>query len=84
MAKLPQNSQLPLSVSGQTSKLGSPNMMVSMITGPFLFGLLGARAIAEGLTQLGLASEEVFRGERLPILHTVPDATSHNTVSEPE
>ena len=59
-------------------------MIVSMITGPFLLGLVGARAIAEGLTQLGLASEEVFRGERLPILHTVPDPISPNDASESE
>ena len=59
-------------------------MIVSMVTGPFLLGLIGARAIADSLTQLGLASEEVFRGERLPILPTVPDATSPNRASEPE
>ncbi|MBE7380769.1 MAG: hypothetical protein F6J95_005100 [Leptolyngbya sp. SIO1E4] len=53
-------------------------MVVSMVTGPFLVGLIGAQAIAESLTQLGLASEEFFRGERLPILPTVPEASSQN------
>ncbi|MEM9003949.1 MAG: hypothetical protein AAGE59_10530 [Cyanobacteria bacterium P01_F01_bin.86] len=55
-----------------------------MMTGPFLLGLVGVRAIAAGLTQLGLASEEVFRGERLPILHTVPDSIFQNDAPEPE
>lgn len=59
-------------------------MIVSMMTGPFLLGLVGVRAIAAGLTQLGLASEEVFRGERLPILHTVPDSIFQNDAPEPE
>ncbi len=59
-------------------------MVVSMLTGPFLLGLLGARAIADGLTQLGLASEEVFRGERLPILHTVPETAFQKDASETE
>ncbi|MEL6383240.1 MAG: hypothetical protein AAFQ89_12475 [Cyanobacteria bacterium J06626_18] len=55
-----------------------------MVTGPFLLGLIGARAIADGLTELGLISEEVFRGERLPILHTVPDTAFQNDDSEAE
>lgn len=45
-------------------------MILSMMTGPFLLGLIGAQAIAEGFTQIGLASEEFFRGERLPVLQT--------------
>lgn len=54
-----------------TARNGHPSLdvVVSMMTGPFLLGLIGARAIADGLTQLGLASEELFRGERLPTLH---------------
>lgn len=51
-------------------------MVLSMMTGPFVLGLIGAQAIAEGFTQLGLASEEFFRGERLPVLQTPPDETA--------
>ncbi len=47
---------------------GRPDMVVSMMTGSLLLSLLGARAIASSLTQLGIASEELFRGERLPTL----------------
>ncbi|MEL6763960.1 MAG: hypothetical protein AAFO87_09895, partial [Cyanobacteria bacterium J06607_6] len=82
--KFSQNSQLPLSISDPTGRKGAPNVVVSMVTGPFLLGLIGARAIADGLTELGLISEEVFRGERLPILHTVPDTAFQNDDSEAE
>ena len=47
-------------------------MVLSMMTGPVLLGLISAQAIAEGFTQIGLASEEFFRGERLPVLPTPP------------
>lgn len=75
---------LPMSrsVSPQANRHESLNVVLSMMTGPFLVGLIGARAIAEGLTHLGLVSEEFFRGERLPVLPTVPEeasATSDST-----
>ncbi|WP_008319067.1 hypothetical protein [Leptolyngbya sp. PCC 6406] len=54
---------------------GQPDMVVSMMTGSLLLGLLGTRAIASSLTQLGIASEELFRGERLPVL-TLSDSAS--------
>ncbi|NBD15869.1 MAG: hypothetical protein GVY04_06905 [Cyanobacteria bacterium] len=44
-------------------------MALSLLTVPFLAGLVGARSLQEGLTSIGEASEEVFRGARLPILH---------------
>jgi hypothetical protein len=47
------------------------------MTGPFLVTLMGARALSDALTQLGLASEELFRGERLPILQSVPNQTDY-------
>lgn len=52
-------------------------MVISMMTAPLLVGLLAGRAIADSLTQLGLASEELFRGERLPTL------TTHDSPSPP-
>lgn len=33
---------------------------------PLLAAVVGTRFIAQGLTELGQASEELFRGERLP------------------
>lgn len=47
---------------------GVPTVLLSVMTGPLILGLIGAQAVADGLTQLGIASEEVFRGERLPNL----------------
>ncbi|NER81686.1 MAG: hypothetical protein F6K42_19420 [Leptolyngbya sp. SIO1D8] len=60
----------------------SPNLVLSLVTGTFLLGLIGVRAVSEGLTQLGLASEEYFRGERLPILQTDPEPSSRKNSNE--
>lgn len=71
-----ENSQLLKLVSKQMNRHRSSSMVLSIMTGPFLAGLIGARAIAESLTQLGFASEELFRGERLPTLQTIPGASA--------
>ncbi|NEQ44478.1 MAG: hypothetical protein F6K00_13330 [Leptolyngbya sp. SIOISBB] len=42
------------------------------MTGPFLVTLMGVRTLADTLEQVGIVSEEFFRGVRLPNLHTVP------------
>ncbi len=42
---------------------------VSALTVPFLGGLVTARSLLKGLITLGEASEEVFRGDRLPIIY---------------
>lgn len=65
-----EESQAPASFSWSIDKHWSPNVVLSMVTGPFLMGLIGAHALVEGLTQLGIASEEFFRGERLPSIPT--------------
>jgi hypothetical protein len=50
---------------------------VGLGTAPLLVGVLGARAIASAIQELGCASEEIFRGDRLPILKiTPPDVES--------
>jgi hypothetical protein len=59
------------------SKLSS-DVLVSVATVPMLIALVGSKVLAEVAQSLGLASEEVFRGDRLPVLH-VPI-----TSSEPE
>ncbi|WP_346294000.1 hypothetical protein [Sphaerothrix gracilis] len=46
----------------------APNLLVSLATAPVLLGILGGRALGEFVQQLGLASEELFRGDRLPVL----------------
>lgn len=48
------------------------DLLLSLATGPMLLGILAAQAVGSWLQSVGLASEEVFRGDRLPVLH-VPD-----------
>lgn len=47
---------------------GNPVLWLSLATVPLLFILLTTKALFEIMQQLGLASEELFRGDRLPIL----------------
>jgi hypothetical protein len=44
-------------------------LALSLFTAPFLVSLVGARSLQAGLISLGEASEEIFRGDRLPVLH---------------
>jgi hypothetical protein len=43
-------------------------LSVSLLTLPLLGGLVASRWAMAGLIQLGTASEELFRGDRLPLL----------------
>lgn len=43
-------------------------IVLSLATGPLLLGILASKAALELLQGIGAASEEVFRGDRLPIL----------------
>lgn len=43
-------------------------ILLQFSAGAMLMGLVGAKAIAQTQEALGQASEEVFRGDRLPIL----------------
>lgn len=45
-----------------------PSLLLSAVMLPVLAGLVGGRLTLKGLQNLGEASEEVFRGERLPLL----------------
>ncbi len=47
----------------------SSDPLIAAMTVPMLLGVLGSKAIADGLQSLGQASEEIFRGVRLPVLH---------------
>lgn len=51
------------------------SLLVSIAAAPAAVALVAARALGAGLEQLGRASEEIFRGDRLPILHFPSDAT---------
>lgn len=47
----------------------SPTLLVSLATAPFILGLSAIEHLTENLIEIGRASEEVFRGDRLPILN---------------
>ncbi|MGF1478133.1 MAG: hypothetical protein ACFB4I_01395 [Cyanophyceae cyanobacterium] len=49
------------------------DLALSLATGPFLLGLVALGSVADLLQELGQTSEEMFRGDRLPIL-PVPEA----------
>ncbi|MGF1568219.1 MAG: hypothetical protein ACFCVD_09105 [Nodosilinea sp.] len=49
-----------------------PEILVGGLVPPLLLGLLAARVLAHGLTQVGLVSEQIFQGERLPNLNISP------------
>lgn len=48
---------------------GNPTLWLSLATIPLLLFLLSAKALFDLMQQLGLASEELFRGDRLPVIN---------------
>lgn len=58
-------------------------LLLSLSTVPMLLLLIGAKFLAELMQETGRATEEVFRGDRLPVLKvfdfTVFDAGDDNT-----
>jgi hypothetical protein len=43
-------------------------ILVSLATGPFLCGLVVGKALTQAMLDISRSSEEIFRGDRLPIL----------------
>jgi hypothetical protein len=54
--------------------LGSPLLSVSLASVPLLSALVTVHAVLDHLEQVGVSSEEIFRGDRLPVL-PFPDQT---------
>ncbi|MEM8674060.1 MAG: hypothetical protein AAGF83_09345 [Cyanobacteria bacterium P01_G01_bin.67] len=46
-----------------------PFLGLSIATSPFLISILTLCLLADLMTELGKASEEIFRSERLPVLN---------------
>lgn len=67
----PSNRQSPPSSAGFPS-----DMLLSLATVPAVLGLWGGKALTSLMRDIGEASEEVFRGQRLPVLNfpTAPAA----------
>lgn len=68
-------------MSNSSNPLIPSDILISVGTVPLLAVLLGGKALSELVQQVGQASEEVFRGDRLPVLHlsSQPDADSGET-----
>ncbi|MBD2039621.1 hypothetical protein [Microcoleus sp. FACHB-672] len=58
------------------------DVLLSLGTVPVLLGLWGGKAISSLMRELGQASEEVFRGDRLPVLNFPTAPTSAPEESE--
>lgn len=64
------------SASASVARL-STEVMVGLLVPPVLIGITVARALADGLTQAGLSSEQFFAGERLPNLNMPSASPNH-------
>ncbi|TAG95034.1 MAG: hypothetical protein EAZ09_09240 [Oscillatoriales cyanobacterium] len=65
-----ENQDLPKTPTPQSQNcLISSDLVLSLITLPLLGGFLAAKATAEFVSSIGIESEEVFRGSRLPVLN---------------
>ncbi|WP_310429533.1 hypothetical protein [Chamaesiphon sp. VAR_48_metabat_135_sub] len=53
-----------------------PSVLVSLAAIPWLATIVTVRAASGFLEQVGLVSEEIFRGDRLPVLHLPIDETA--------
>jgi hypothetical protein len=46
-----------------------PALIVSLVAPPWAMAIVALHSATQLLEQLGVASEEIFRGDRLPVLH---------------
>ncbi len=51
----------------------APSLLVSLAASPCLLAIVGLRATSELLASLGATSEEIFRGDRLPLVRFPSD-----------
>ncbi len=73
------------------NRTGSPRfdaipseLLLSLATAPLLVGLRAGQALAQFLQEVGEASEEVFRGDRLPVLNfPTAEAPAGNPAPDP-
>ena len=66
------STSLPKSVEFAAPSPIIAHVGVSLATMPLLVGVMGGQAIASSLQALGVLSEEIFRGDRLPLLDLSP------------
>lgn len=62
---------LPETAPHQKNNWSSPvssSILVSLASGPLVAGLVGQNLVNQWLPKIGQVSEEIFRGDRLPLL----------------
>lgn len=65
-----ENQDLLKNQTPESPKLPVPSdILLSLVALPMLGGLVAAKAAAEFVASIGVESEEVFRGSRLPVLN---------------
>ncbi|WP_333184518.1 hypothetical protein [Microcoleus sp. B3-D7] len=65
-----ENQDLLKNQTPESPKLPVPSdILLSLVALPMLGGLVVAKAAAEFVASIGVESEEVFRGSRLPVLN---------------
>ncbi|MEG4573423.1 hypothetical protein QUA56_12120 [Microcoleus sp. N3A4] len=65
-----ENQDLPKTQTPNSPNLPIPsNILLSLAALPMLGGLLATKAAAEFVASVGVESEEIFRGSRLPVLN---------------
>ncbi len=75
----------PIAAQARLSPMIDSEILVGLAVVPMLASMVGIRAIADGLQELGALSEEIFRGDRLPVLDFLDSQTAErfsNTNSE--
>ena len=66
----PSNHKNPDTSATHPFGLAIPSdFLLSLATGPLLLGVVSLEAAFKGIQALGVNSEELFRGDRLPLLH---------------
>jgi hypothetical protein len=50
-------------------QLIAPSLLVSLAAAPCVLAIVAMRAASELLERVGQTSEEIFRGDRLPVIH---------------
>lgn len=82
MQTLPNQKQP--STAEDASSSATPEIWLSLATVPMLLGVLGIKAVSELLCAIGQSSEEVFRGDRLPVLHVPNPGNTSQEVGQGE
>jgi len=62
----------PMSNSKRESTVKPEEILLGLATVPMLVGLVVGRTLATMMVKVGQSSEELFRGDRLPILRVTP------------